>query len=141
MTRFSGAMSGLRRSGLELPPELQADTAGGPGIEAARALLSRPDRPTALLALWRDMALDAARAARELGLVVGRDLEIVGWCAEEQYERDYAAQFAGGPVPAAVVWSIATLAETAVARLLERRANPNLPAMRINIQTSLRLAE
>jgi DNA-binding LacI/PurR family transcriptional regulator len=141
MTRFGGATSGLRRSGLELPPELQADTAGGPGFEAARALLSRPDRPTGLLALWRDMALDAAKAARELGLHLDSDLEIVGWCAEELYEKDYAAHFADGPVPPAVVWSIATLADTAVARLAERRANPGMPPLRLSVNTRLRLTE
>jgi len=141
MTRFGGATSGLRRSGLELPPELQADTAGGPGFEAARALLSRPDRPTGLLALWRDMALDAAKAARELGLALGKDLELVGWCPEELYDQDFAERFRDQPVPAAVVWSIATLAETAVTRLTERRANPQLPPIGITVQTRLRLAE
>jgi LacI family transcriptional regulator len=140
MDRFSGASMALRKAGLRLR---EADTAEVPEEgtrEAARRLLSRTDRPDGVLALWRGAALEVAAAARELGLVIGKDLQLVGWCAEEQYADGWLPHFAPGAAPAAVNWSIATLAETAVARLAERRTNPGMPPLRLSVATRLRLA-
>jgi len=140
MDRFSGASLALRKAGLKLR---EADIAEVPeeGTRAAvRKLLSRADRPDGLLALWRGAALEAAAAAGELGLVIGRDLQLVGWCAEEQYAEGWLPHFAAGAAPPAVSWSIATLAEAAVARLAERRANPGMPRLRLGVAPRLRLA-
>jgi LacI family transcriptional regulator len=49
------------------------------GHRAGRQLLTRADRPTAILAQNDDMAVGALIAARELGLEVPRDLTIVGF--------------------------------------------------------------
>jgi DNA-binding LacI/PurR family transcriptional regulator len=46
---------------------------------AARALLEGPDRPTALLCVSDAFALDALRAAADLGLRVPEDLAVVGY--------------------------------------------------------------
>ncbi|MHC4917592.1 MAG: hypothetical protein ACYTGB_19120, partial [Planctomycetota bacterium] len=89
--------------------------------------------------LWRDRALTLARAARELGLKIGRDLHLVGWCLEERYAEAWVPEFEGEPVAPAVTWSARTLGETAMARLAERRENPDLPALRVKIPVSLRL--
>jgi hypothetical protein len=80
----------------------------------------------------------AARAARELGLALGRDLDLVGWCAEGHWDRAYEAAFGPGQVPPTVTWSVTQMAEAALARLAERRAHPELPTMRMNIETRLR---
>lgn len=48
------------------------------GRAAARRLLGRPDRPTAIFAASDEMAIGVLRAARELGLVVPDDLSVVG---------------------------------------------------------------
>jgi LacI family transcriptional regulator len=48
------------------------------GLAAARALLFATPRPTALLCATDRMAIGALRAAKEAGLVVGRDISIIG---------------------------------------------------------------
>jgi LacI family transcriptional regulator len=49
------------------------------GYAAARVLLDRPDRPTAILAQNDDMAVGALIAALEAGLTVPQDLSITGF--------------------------------------------------------------
>ena len=49
------------------------------GYLAVRELLTRPDRPTALLCFSDALAAGALRAAREAGLVVPADLTVVGF--------------------------------------------------------------
>ena len=48
-------------------------------MEAARRLLARPERPTALFCISDVLALGAVQAARELGLRVPEDLSVVGF--------------------------------------------------------------
>jgi DNA-binding LacI/PurR family transcriptional regulator len=136
--RWAGAAGCFRDREVEMPPELVAHAYGPQAESELRRMLSGRKRPTALLALWRECATTAARLAGELGMVPGRDIEIVGWSAEEQ-SAEYAAAFAPAAVPATVVWSMRSLAETAVARLAERRARPELPAARISVETDLRI--
>lgn len=56
-------------------PYLPADAAEA----AARRLLDRPDRPTALLCFSDAFAAGAVRAAEQLGLTVPADLSVVGY--------------------------------------------------------------
>src|SRR5690606_20066435 len=49
------------------------------GYEAARELLSRPDRPTALLAINDLLGIAAIRAAADLGLSVPNDVSIASF--------------------------------------------------------------
>jgi DNA-binding LacI/PurR family transcriptional regulator len=139
MDRFGGAAAGLLGEGVELPPELIFATTLEQSLDNARRMLSRPDRPEAVVALWSVHALAVKRAADELGLVIGRDLQMVGWCPEEQYDKEYAPAFAPGQAAPAVTWSIRAMAEAAVAVLAERRANPGLPPLRIRVPASLKL--
>jgi DNA-binding LacI/PurR family transcriptional regulator len=105
---------------------------------AARELLAEPERPTGIVALWQTASWGLARAARSLGLQPGRDFEMVGWANEEDYEETFRSLFEPGRLPAAVVWPVAAMAETALARLEERRANPELPTIHLRIPTRLR---
>jgi DNA-binding LacI/PurR family transcriptional regulator len=138
--RWGGAVAGLARQGLAIPKELVAANVSMRNVEVAQALLDRPDRPTAVIALWANVATAVARAAANLGLDLGRDLELVGWATEEEYES-YRDLFPHGRAPTSVTWRIETLAEMALARLMERRAKPGLPVARINIETRLRSAD
>jgi len=138
LDRLGGALSALCVEGLAF--ETTAATERSDDLARARELLSRRDRPEAILALWQSDALAVARAAAELGLEVGRDFHMVGWCPEELFEAQYAPGFAPGTVPPTVTWSIRTMAETAVARLAERRDNPGLPALRVKVPVRLRTA-
>ena len=137
--RFGGAVAGLARAGLELPPELmllsdKKETVR-PGLVK---MLERSDRPTAFIALWTGMALEVVETAREMGMEYGRDYEVVGWSVEEVYDELWAAHFDDHPVPPAITWSMKTMARTAITRLTDRRADPSAPALRMKIPVTLR---
>lgn len=140
-TRFSGAHSAMRMQHLTLEPGFEIDARKPDAEEALARLLRRPDRPDAILALWQPHMRTAAKVARELGLRIGTDLEIVGWTSEEQYDSAVASYFRGERVPPVVQWRIADMAEMAIDRLASRRANPAQPPVTIEIQTRIRPAE
>jgi len=137
--RFGGVAAGLARGGIALAPELCVATTEAQAAERARELLAGADRPTAVIALWSSLAAAAASAAAELGLELGRDLELVGWSMDEIYETDYRPLFRAGRVPPTVTWSARAMAEAAFARMAERRLNPGLPALRVRIPMRLKL--
>jgi len=142
--RYAGAAGALDRAGLALAPELRVRAPlqdSKLARQLARELLARPDRPTAVLALWQTMTSAVAEAARALGLAPGRDFEMVGWSTEEHYRSGFLADFRGGAAPPAVTWSIARMAEAAVACLRQRRSEPRAPAVHLRVPTRLRLAE
>lgn len=79
--RETGFRDALHRAGLTVDPALVADggfrreTAAAP----ARALLDRPDRPTAVFAANDLSAIETMRTAHELGLRVPQDVSIIGF--------------------------------------------------------------
>jgi LacI family transcriptional regulator len=79
--RLRGFRAAMKRAGVAVDPELIRNapptTAGGYG--AARELLQRADRPTALFCFRDLMAMGVYQAAREAGLDVPADLSIVGY--------------------------------------------------------------
>jgi DNA-binding LacI/PurR family transcriptional regulator len=139
--RYAGAVAGLAffnrrlRPGLvvEAPPSAMDEL-----IEMACRLLSRPDRPTAVLALWQDKVEALARASRRLGLVPGKDFEMVGWCTEEGREAFLDRHFGSGPRPPVVTWSQRQMAEMALNQLEQRRAKPELPPADLSVPARLR---
>ncbi len=139
--RYSGTVAGLARFGIDIPPELRAFASWDDSPARAVELLSRRDRPDAVVALWREDAWNLAAAARKLGLELGRDLDVVGWSVEEAYESEYVAGFNGGAVAPAVIWSASVMAEAVVRRLEERRNNPGLPGLRIKVPVRLKVGE
>jgi LacI family transcriptional regulator len=144
--RYGGACAALAAAGVRAPEIAPFDFPGGltddQRLERARALLAAEPRPKAVLALWGPVAVAVLNAARELGLVPGKDLDVLGWAPEENYDQVYAGTAGDdGYVPTSVVWSAREMAETAIARLGQRRENPDLPPLRINIPTDLRSGE
>jgi DNA-binding LacI/PurR family transcriptional regulator len=136
--RYGGAAAALKAAGTEFSH--QVDFPLDPAATGvARRFLEGKARPTGVLALWRPAAAALLAAARELGLVPGRDFEMVGWCAEEIYAKGYLDLFAGAPAAPAVVWSAAAMAEAAVERLAARRERPDAAALQIRIPARLRL--
>jgi DNA-binding LacI/PurR family transcriptional regulator len=111
------------------------------GVAVAKDLLSSSDRPDGILSLWQGCTRSLVQAARELGLTPGKDFKMVGWCTEGEYESFFLKQFAGGPVPAAVSWDVAEMANTAVSRLAERRSNVGLSAIKIKVPVRLHIHE
>jgi DNA-binding LacI/PurR family transcriptional regulator len=136
--RLSGALSGLAEAGIKVPKGARLTADSGKEYETARALLERKNRPTGVLALWRHPALALAQAAADLGLAIGRDVDIVGWTSEEQYDAHYRAQFREDVPPVAIVWSARAMAEASMTRLVQRRADPGMAALQIRVPTRLR---
>ena len=83
--RLAGYHDALAEAGLPDQPDLviveASDTPGG--YRAARRLLERADRPTALFCFNDRMAMGAYRAAAELGLRIPADLSVIGYDNQE----------------------------------------------------------
>ncbi len=79
--RERGFREALAEAGVPLEPGLVVDGSylAEPSTVAARALLQRPDRPTAVFAAKHTSALVVQRVAAELGLRVPQDLSVVGF--------------------------------------------------------------
>ena len=79
--RLTGFLDALKAAGVSHSPDLveQGFYTYESGLAAARKLLDRPDRPTAIFAQNDDMAAAAIMAARDLGLKVPDDLSISGF--------------------------------------------------------------
>jgi len=79
--RLRGYRQALAEAGIAEDPHLvvadTGDTAGG--YRAARAVLERVPRPTALFCFNDQMAMGAYRAAAELGLAIPGDLSVIGF--------------------------------------------------------------
>ncbi len=76
--RHRGYSEALAHAGLEPAGFATADFTIEGGYRAARALLDRPERPTAMFAASDELAFGVLFAARELGLDVPRDLSVIG---------------------------------------------------------------
>jgi DNA-binding LacI/PurR family transcriptional regulator len=79
--RHAGFLRALAEAGLEAPPEFQqqGDWSLESGRRAAQAILSLPNRPTAIFAFNDYMAIGSILAAQNLGLRVPEDVAIVGF--------------------------------------------------------------
>jgi DNA-binding LacI/PurR family transcriptional regulator len=142
--RYGGTQAALVATGQRFAPAdvvLSPLSEGEEIIRSARRLLSRADRPRAILSLWQRMTAGLCAASRDLGLVPGRDFDMVGWSTLEGYRSEYLTEFAGGPVPPAVTWRVAEMAEAAVRILKFRRAEPDAPPMHHRVRVQLHMAE
>jgi GntR family transcriptional regulator, arabinose operon transcriptional repressor len=138
--RFGGTVAGIAAAGLPILTEFLQDTPAGSEQQVAHKMLSRRDRPTGLLGLWQDPAVQLVSTADDLGLKLGRDVDVVGWTSEESYPQ-YTAQFKTGLVPPIMVWSIADLARMAIERLAARRLNPALTPVLVKLPARLKIPE
>lgn len=79
--RTAGFVGALERAHLTLAPHLVVDgnfTIEG-GRDAMHELMSQSDPPTAVWLMSDEMAFGALQALRELGLVAGRDVSVIGF--------------------------------------------------------------
>jgi LacI family transcriptional regulator len=83
--RLAGYRDALAEAGVPYRSELvvaeESDSRGG--YRAARHILGRPDRPTALFCFNDRMAMGAYQAAAELGLRIPADISVVGYDNQE----------------------------------------------------------
>jgi LacI family transcriptional regulator len=104
------------------------------GYQAARTLLSRPDRPTALLVVSDVLAIAVIRAAADLGLHVPGDVSIASFddIPYSSYTMPHLTTVSAFPEQNG---------RDAVKLLLRRLDNPNRPVERIIAQTELKIRE
>lgn len=130
--RISGYRDALVDAGIGVDERLIAVT--GPsreeGYHAARALLDRPDRPTAIFTTNNFMTFGAMRALRELGLVVPRDLSIVGF-------DDLEWTTIVDPPLTVVAQPATELGQEAGRRILARIAGTARRPQRVRLKTTL----
>lgn len=136
--RVAGTFAGFLKRGIHLTTDALVECPRDASSEAARRLLSRADRPTGIVALYREVATTLITEARRMGLTLGKDVEIVGWATEQEYRRDWLPLFRDEPVMPAVVWNPVRMAQLAVDRLESRRRNPQMPPVRIVVPVELR---
>ncbi len=79
--RVASFQMAVRKRGLELPRDavVEAGFHEEAGFDATIAMLRRPDRPTAIVALNDLLALGSIRAIASVGLSVPDDLSVVGF--------------------------------------------------------------
>ncbi len=139
--RFTGAEASFLKRGLELPREYITAVAGVDHERAATEMLSRSDRPTAVLSLWTSQSIAVGRAARNLGLELGKDLDLVGWSTEKGYHSLIEREYGPGKAPPAVVWSTEEMCRIAITRLLWHVREPGLHPLRVSVPTTLITSE
>ena len=139
--RYGGAAAALAEQGLAFCQDLRGDFDTEAMIGRLVRMLESADRPTAFLGLWRPTAAALAAACRQLRLKFGKDVEMVGWCAEEVYAKAFVPLFERESVVPAVVWSTVAMADAAIDRLGERRTRPDLTPVRIHVPVRLRLPD
>ncbi|MCA0296464.1 MAG: substrate-binding domain-containing protein [Actinobacteria bacterium] len=133
--RYEGFVATLSEAGLDPERYLEA---GGPdeesGYAAARRILSRRDRPTAILA-YNDMsAIGTLSAADDLGLWVPQDVSVVG------YDNTSLAKI-GHLSLTSVTYGTFPVGEQAGRFLVERLARPDLPSRLHLVPSSLEVRE
>jgi LacI family transcriptional regulator len=79
--RIKGLKEGLTSHGIQMSPNcvLTGDLTEKGGYERTLELLSRPERPTAIVACNDLMAIGAIRAIQDFGLTVGREISVTGF--------------------------------------------------------------
>ena len=121
--RKSGYLLALAENGISVPKDYCVETAFHPGedSEAAKALLSRPDRPTAVLVSDDILASCLERLCREMGLSVPGDLSIVS------FNNSLFSRLTTPPLTSVDVNSL-QLGIEAASQMISHIENPNLMA-------------
>lgn len=123
----------IRQRG-RLPPGCDNGRGSEHGYAAARELLSRPDRPTAVFTANDMQALGVYRAARELGLRIPHELSVVGF-------DDVPAVAWMDPPLTTVHQPLAEMAAAATELALALGRGEQVPQVGLEIATTLTVRE
>ncbi|WP_104781754.1 MULTISPECIES: LacI family DNA-binding transcriptional regulator [Streptomyces] len=136
LARTSGYVSALAEAGLPVDPNLMVKTllTREDGCTAARELLSRDDRPTAVFTANDMQALGVYQAARELGLNIPGDLSVVGF-------DDVPAVAWVDPPLTTVHQPLADMAVAATELALALGRGEDVPRVGLEIATTLTIRE
>jgi len=123
----------LREAGLP-PVEVHCGVNMDDAYQAARTLLSRPDRPTALLVINDMLAIAVMRATSDLGLTIPGDLSVAGF--DDILFSRYTV-----PSLTTVSGKAEESGRDAVRLLLRRLAEPDLPQQVTTVNVELMVRE
>jgi len=130
--RLAGLAEGLRAAGLPAPEVVPASLDMAGGEAAARGLLARRVRPTAIVCGNDETALGAHLAAESAGLCVPADLVLTGW------DDIFAARYAGLTTVHQPMRELgATAARWLHERIADRQQDPGRPVRRRVLPTRL----
>ncbi|QNM97670.1 LacI family DNA-binding transcriptional regulator [Chitinimonas koreensis] len=134
--RQRGYRDALAAAGLAFDPSLliEGDFAQSTGFAATRALLARPQRPTAIFAANDEMAFGAMDAIKAHGLRIPEDISVVGF-------DDIPSASHAHPRLTTVRQPLDAIGEAAVKLLLQRAAGDRQGASRIEFPSSLVLRD
>lgn len=126
----------MQQAGMPVTSDLETHCGEslGEAYQAARGLLSRPDRPTAVLVINDMLAMAVMRAANDLGLAVPADLSVAGF--DDIPFSDYTS-----PRLTTVSGKAEASGRTAVELLLNRFADPDLPQQVVLTEVELIVRE
>ena len=122
--RLTGYRDALTEAGIDLRPDYETYghfTIEG-GLAAGHALLTLPDRPTAVMCASDEMALGVLSAARDLGLEVPSDVSVVG------IDDHVLAAYVGLTTVRQPVTAQGQLAASALLELITQRRTADGPA-------------
>jgi LacI family transcriptional regulator len=130
--RLRGYRTALRAAGLPADPELVSvgSSSQQGGYEAAMRLLRRRPHLEAIFATSNFMTAGAVRALRELGLVLARDVALVGFD-----DTDWATLI--DPPITIVRQPVTAMGRKAGELLMDRLGGDTAPARRIRLRTEL----
>ena len=130
--RYAGYQRAMRDAGLAIDETLIVPTSFEPesGYRAMMTLLDRPKPPTAVFAIHDLVAIECLRAATDHGLRVPDDIAIAGF-------DNWRASLATQPPLTTVQPPLSAMGEQAMQALLNRIADPLLPAVRTTLPVEL----
>ncbi|MFC3714291.1 LacI family DNA-binding transcriptional regulator [Sphingoaurantiacus capsulatus] len=130
--RRIGFEAALAEAGIDLPKGYmtQGDYTFASGLEAARRLLDRSPRPTAIFASNDEMAAGVLHAARQRGLSIPEDLSIVGF-------DDTAIAAHIWPPLSTVRWPILQMAYSAAVKLIGDAGDDDGPGKQSRFPSAL----
>lgn len=137
LERFGGYCAGLLNHGVPLSSDRIVSASLEHALDAARKMLAGAKRPDGVVVFWTEHARALMQAAMELGLHLGKDLRLVWWTPREMYESRSASLFPGKVPQPAITWNLKDMADAATAVLLERRAHPSMPELRMRVPVQL----
>lgn len=132
--RLCGFMTSMYNAKLALKPDRIICSDSADIKRDAKTILKK--RPQAIIALWLNFGVALIEAAEELGITIGKDVEIITWCMGEalKYESKVSLKSLSLPL---ITWSGKDLASTSLSLLATKRLQANQAPIRIKIATSL----
>jgi LacI family transcriptional regulator len=124
--RLQGYRTALEESGIRFDPNLvieEASSFAEDGYRGTLSLFARKKRPTAIFCFNDRMAMGAYRAAAELGLLIPRDLSVVGFDNQEIVAEALSPQLTTVALPYYEMGAMAV--EAAIAELQDGTTGKN----------------